>query len=135
MLSFTEETLLTASAALVPELEAARATGVRLCLDNFGMGHSLYAVLARIGLDLVRVDVTALAGRDDLDRALLVLAAIAQSATAFDIDVIAGGIGGPEAFGAATAAGVSLLHGRSLPHDLTVDGVAALLAAEAVPTP
>jgi diguanylate cyclase (GGDEF)-like protein/PAS domain S-box-containing protein len=135
MLSFTEETLLTAPAALVPELEAARATGVRLCLDNFGMGHSLYAVLARVPLDLVRVDVTALAVRDDLDRALQVLAAIAQSATAFDIQVIAGGIGGPEAFRAAIAAGVVLLHGRHLPHDLTVGDVAALLTAEALPTP
>jgi predicted signal transduction protein with EAL and GGDEF domain len=135
MLSFTEETLLTASAALVPELEAARATGVRLCLDNFGMGHSLYAVLARIPLDLVRVDVTALAVRDDLDRALQVLAAIAHSATAFGIDVIAGGIGSADAFRAAGDAGVALLHGRHLPHDLTVETAAALLAAEAVPTP
>ena len=55
-LSFTEETLLTSSAALVPELEADAATGVRLCLDNYGMGHSIFALLARVPLDVVRVD-------------------------------------------------------------------------------
>ena len=60
-LSFTEETLLTSSAALVPELEAARLTGVRLCLDNYGMGHSIFALLARVSLDILRADLTALA--------------------------------------------------------------------------
>jgi EAL domain-containing protein (putative c-di-GMP-specific phosphodiesterase class I) len=37
-LSITEETLLTSSPALVAELETARLAGVRLCLDNYGMG-------------------------------------------------------------------------------------------------
>ena len=80
MLSFTEETLLTSSAALVPELEAARRTGVRLCLDNYGMGHSIFALLARISLDVVRVDLTALAPRDDTARALQVLGLIVRTA-------------------------------------------------------
>src|SRR4029450_9684583 len=96
MLSFTEETLLTSSAALVPELEAARRTRPRLCLDNYGMGHSLFALLARIPLDLVRVDLAALAARDDTDRALQVLAAIVRTTRAFGLTAIAGGIGTPE---------------------------------------
>ena len=69
MLSVTEETLLTSSAGLVPELEAAHATGVQLCLDNYGMGHSLFALLARLSLDVVRVDLAALGRRDDTSRA------------------------------------------------------------------
>ena len=42
-LSFTEETLLTSSAAFVPELEAARLTGVRLRLDNYAWAQHLRA--------------------------------------------------------------------------------------------
>ena len=95
-LSFTEETLLTSSAALVPELEAARATGVRLCLDNYGMGHSLFALLARISLDMVRVDLAALATRDDTGRALQVLSAIVRTTASFDLITIAGGVSSPE---------------------------------------
>ena len=126
-ISFTEETLLTSSAALVPELEAARSTGVRLCLDNYGMGHSIFALLARISLDMVRVDIAALASRDDTGRALQVLTAIVRTTTSFDLLTIAGGVGTPEVRESVLTAGVQLLHGRLQPHDLPVAAVAALL--------
>ncbi|SFF50738.1 diguanylate cyclase domain-containing protein [Blastococcus tunisiensis] len=128
VVSFTEETLLTGSAALVPELEAARRSGVRLCLDNFGMGHSLFALLARIPLDLVRVDLAALATRDDTERALQVLAAMVRTNRGFGLTTIAGGVATPEIRAAVVATEAELLHGRSEPHGLTVADVAALLA-------
>ena len=103
-LSFTEETLLTSSAAFVPELEAARLTGVRLCLDNYGMGHSIFALLARISLDILRADLTALAPRDDTDRALLVMGMIARTAASFGLTSIAGGIGTPSCARASSPA-------------------------------
>ncbi|MCW2700100.1 MAG: hypothetical protein JWQ45_1635 [Blastococcus sp.] len=126
-LSITEETLLTSSVTLVSELAAARATGVRICLDNYGMGYSLFALMARLPLDLVRVDISALAGRDGTDRALQVLGAIVTSTSSFGLAAIAGGIRTPELRDAAVSAGVQLLHGRALPHDLTVDEVGDLL--------
>jgi predicted signal transduction protein with EAL and GGDEF domain len=127
-ISFTEEIMLTSSAALVPELEAARATGVRLCLDNYGMGHSLFALLARVSLDMVRVDLTALATRDDTGRALQVLSAIVRTTASFDLITIAGGVNSPEIRASVLTAGVQLLHGRLQPHDLPVAAVAALLS-------
>jgi diguanylate cyclase (GGDEF)-like protein len=133
-LSLTEETLLTSTASLVPELLAARETGVRLCLDNFGMGHSLFALLARVPLDLVRVDLGSLAGREDSDRALQVLGAVVRSTESFGVDTIAGGISSDELRAGAVAAGVQLLHGRLTPHNMSAVEVAALLHA-AVPTP
>ena len=131
VLAFTEETLLTSSAALVPELEGARRTGVRLCLDNYGMGHSLFALLARVPLDIVRIDLAALAARDDTDRALQVLASIVRSASDFDLLTVAGGIATPELCDAAVAAGADLVHGRNQPYDLTPAALAGLLAAVA----
>jgi diguanylate cyclase (GGDEF)-like protein len=131
-LSFTEETLLTSSAAFVPELEAVRRTGVKLCLDNYGMGYSLFALLARVSLDMVRVDLAAVASRDDTDRGLQVLAAIVRTTRSFGLTAIAGGISTPEVRDAVLAAGVELLHGRLEPHDLTVDEVAAVIAVPAV---
>ncbi|MBN1091229.1 diguanylate cyclase [Blastococcus sp. TML/M2B] len=132
VVSFTEETLLTSSAELVAELGAIRGTGVRLCLDEYGMGHSLYALLARTPLDLVRVDLGALAGGEDTARALQVLAAIVRTTEQFGVDVVAGGITSPALREAALDAGVQLLHGRALPHDLSPGDVARLLTA--VPT-
>jgi len=126
-LSITEETLLTSSVALVSELTAARATGVRLCLDNYGMGHSLFALMARLPLDVVRVDISALAARDETEQALQVLRAIVVTTSSFGLTTIAGGIRTPELRAAAVSAGVSLLHGRALPHELTVDEVRDLV--------
>ena len=127
-LSLTEETLLTSAAAMVPELEAARRSGVRLCLDNFGMGQSLYALLARVPLDLVRVDLATLATRDDTDRAVQVLASIVRTTAGFDLAIVAGGISTPELLDAAVATGAQLVNGRAVPWDLTVEEFAALLA-------
>jgi diguanylate cyclase (GGDEF)-like protein/PAS domain S-box-containing protein len=127
-LSFTEETLLTSSATFVPELEAARLTGVRLCLDNYGMGHSIFALLARISLDILRADISALAPRDDTDRALLVMGMIARTAASFGLTSIAGGVSTPELRAGVVAGGVDLLHGRSEPHDLTVEELAELVS-------
>jgi diguanylate cyclase (GGDEF)-like protein/PAS domain S-box-containing protein len=132
-LSFTEETLLTTSATLVSELEAARRIGVRLCLDNYGMGHSLFALLARISLDAVRVDLAALASRDDTDRALQVLTAIARTTASFDLVTIAGGISTSAMRERVFRAGVQLVHGRGQPHNLSIGGLAALLDPEPVP--
>jgi EAL domain-containing protein (putative c-di-GMP-specific phosphodiesterase class I) len=126
-LSITEETLLTSSAALVAELAEIRRTGVQLCLDNYGMGQSLFALMARLPLDLVRVQLATLAARDEPEHALQVLAAIARTTASFGLAVIAGGISTPELRAAAVAAGAQLLHGRAGPHDLTVDEVRTLL--------
>ncbi|MCW2682664.1 MAG: hypothetical protein JWP33_577 [Blastococcus sp.] len=128
ILSFSEETLLTSSAALVPQLEAVRRTGVRLCLDNYGMGQSLYALLARVSLDLVRVDLATLATRDDTDRAMHVLASIVQTTAGFGLTAVAGGIATAELLDASVAAGVQLINGRALPHDLTMEAFTDLLA-------
>ena len=129
-LSFTEETLLTSSAALVPELEAVRRTGVRLCLDNYGMGHSIFALLARVPLDILRADLTALAPRDDTARALMVMGMIARTADSFELTSIAGGISTPELRERVAACGIDLLHGRTEPHDLTVAELGLLVAGD-----
>jgi diguanylate cyclase (GGDEF)-like protein len=131
MLLFSEENLLTASAALVPELETVRRAGVRLCLDNYGMGRSLFALLARVPLDVVRVDVAALAARDGTERAVQVLSAILRTTKDFGITAIAGGINTPALHAAALASGVQLLAGRWQPTDLSTDDVAALVAVPA----
>jgi diguanylate cyclase (GGDEF)-like protein/PAS domain S-box-containing protein len=128
ILSFTEETLLTSSAALLPELDAARAAGVRLCLDNYGMGHSIFALMARIPLDVVRVDLAALAPRDELARAMHVLGMIVGTIQNLGLLSVAGGASTPELRARIAATGVDVLHGRCEPHDLTVDELAALVA-------
>jgi EAL domain-containing protein (putative c-di-GMP-specific phosphodiesterase class I) len=132
MLSFTEETLVTSSAALVPELEAIRAAGVRLCLDNYGMGQSLFGLLARVPLDALRADLSLLAVRENSAQSLKILQAILQITAGVGLTVIAGGIHTAELRESVVAAGVQLLHGRALPHGLDHAGLARLLHGAAL---
>ncbi|MCA0144908.1 diguanylate cyclase domain-containing protein [Blastococcus sp. LR1] len=129
VLSLTEETLMTSGASLVPELEAVRRTGVRLCLDGYGLGYSIWALLARVPLDMVRVELANLATRDDTGGALTVLNSVARTMAALGLVSVAGGIVSAEQRDGAIAAGIDLLHGRVLPSDLTAEDLAAQLAA------
>jgi hypothetical protein len=52
---------------------------------------------------------------------------IARTAASFGLTSIAGGIG-PELRAGVVATGVDLLHGRSEPHDLTVEELAVLVS-------
>jgi EAL domain-containing protein (putative c-di-GMP-specific phosphodiesterase class I) len=126
--TLNEETLLTSPAGLLPALERVRESGVRLVLSDYGMGHSLFALLARLPLDGVRVAVGALAGRDDDVRALQVLSAIVRTTTSFGLTTIADGIDTPELREGALAVGAEFVAGRVAPEDLRAEEVAALLA-------
>jgi EAL domain-containing protein (putative c-di-GMP-specific phosphodiesterase class I) len=92
------------------------------------MGQSIFALMARVPLDVIRVDLAALAPRDDTIRALHVLGMIARTAENLGLLCIAGGVGSAELRPSVLATGVDLVHGRSEPHDLTVDGLAVLVA-------
>jgi diguanylate cyclase (GGDEF)-like protein len=127
-ITLSEETLLTSPAGLLPALERVRESGVRLVLSDYGMGHSLFALLARLPLDGVRVAVGALAGRDDDVRALQVLSAIVRTTTSFGLTTIADGIDTPELREGALAVGAEFVAGRVAPEDLRTEEVAALLA-------
>ena len=53
---------------------------------------------------------------------------IARTAASFGLTSIAGGVSSPQLRAAVVAAGVDLLHGRSEPHDLTVEELAELVS-------
>ncbi|GAB4082242.1 diguanylate cyclase [Modestobacter muralis] len=126
-LAFDEEVLQTSSAGLIPALHTVRAAGVHLCLNDFGMGSTLWSQLARVPLDTVRVDVRGLAAPGDHDRTMRVLSAIESSAAAFDVYTFASGVGSPELYEAIRAQCQMAVTGPVLPTGLTADQVAALL--------
>jgi diguanylate cyclase (GGDEF)-like protein/PAS domain S-box-containing protein len=127
VLCFDEEVLQTSSAGLVPALHTVRATGVHLCLNDFGMGSTLWSQLARVPLDTVRVDVRGLAAPGDHDRTMRVLTAIESSAAAFDVYTLASGVNTAELYDAIREQCRMAVTGPVLPNGLTAAQVAGLL--------
>ena len=127
VLAFDEEVLTTSSAGLIPALHIVRAAGVHLCLNDFGMGSTLWSQLARVPLDTVRVDVRGLAAPGDHERTMRVLTAIESSAAAFDVYTLASGVSSPELYEAIRAQCRMAVTGPVLPSGLTSAQVAGLL--------
>ena len=97
-------------------------------IDGYGMGHTLFALLARVPLGAVRVDLASLAVRDDTGRALRALSAISRTAGEFGLPVIADGVDDEPARVAALRAGAALVQGRLLPSGLGRSDLERLLA-------
>jgi predicted signal transduction protein with EAL and GGDEF domain len=143
VLAFDEEVLQTSSAGLIPALHVIRELGVHLCLNDFGMGSTLWSQLARVPLDTVQVDVRGLAAPGDHERTMRVLTAIESSSAAFDVYTFASGVSSPELYRSISENCQMAVTGPVLPSGLTLDEVAAVLrhpsaitaAAVTVPRP
>jgi diguanylate cyclase (GGDEF)-like protein/PAS domain S-box-containing protein len=132
-LCFTEEVLQTSSAALIPALHTVHEAGVRLGLDDYGMGSTLWSQLARLPVDVVMVDVRNLAAPGDSERTLRLLTAIARSARTFDVDTVAKHVGSSDMLGELRSQGLVAVSGPVLPVGLTAPQVAAVLRHPAAP--
>jgi predicted signal transduction protein with EAL and GGDEF domain len=126
-LCFTEEVLQTSSASLIPALHAVHEAGVKLGITDYGMGSTLWALLARVPLDVLLVDVRSLTGRGTGERALQVLAAIHRSAATFGVATVATEITTVEMLAELRAQGQMALAGPVLPTGLTAAQLASLL--------
>jgi diguanylate cyclase (GGDEF)-like protein len=129
VLALTEEALLTGPPALPPALAEVRAAGVRLVLDDFGMGQTLFAHLARVQLDAVRIDVAALGARGDATRAARIVAAIVDNARSFAMRTVVHGVEPGPLRDAVLAAGVDVIRDRDHPRQVRLADVPALAAA------
>ncbi|KGH46724.1 hypothetical protein IN07_10765 [Modestobacter caceresii] len=123
----TEEVLQTSSAALIPALHAVHRTGVRIGLDDYGMGSTLWSQLSRLPLEVVMVDVRNLSAGGNHDRTLEVLGAIGRSARDFQVSTVAKEIDSRQLLHELRVQGVVAVSGPVLPTGLTVAEVAALL--------
>jgi diguanylate cyclase (GGDEF)-like protein/PAS domain S-box-containing protein len=126
-LCFTEEVLQTSSAALIPALHTVKEAGVRLALDDYGMGSTMWAIQARVPLDAVVVDVRSLGSPADSRRTLQLLEAIARSGRIFGMYTVAKEITTGEMLSELRTQGLVALTGPVMPTGLTAPQVVAVL--------
>lgn len=129
VLALTEEALLTAPAGLPTALREVRAAGVRICLDDYGMGQTLFSHLSRVPLDSVRVDIDALGARGDAARAVQLVSAIVGTARALGLATAVHGMDPGPTLDAVLAAGATIVRSTAHPHRVTLEDVPAAVTA------
>ncbi|MGN8245533.1 putative bifunctional diguanylate cyclase/phosphodiesterase [Cellulomonas soli] len=111
-LEITESTILRTSSA-VPALEALRARGARIALDDFGTGYSSLARLARLPVDVLKID-RSFVKEVSTERGRAVLRTIVDLARAHELDIVAEGVEGVEELTALVELGVPHVQGNML---------------------
>src|SRR5690606_29170384 len=88
----TETALLPDAPFAIQTLERLRGLGVRVALDDFGIGHSSFARLKRLPIDGLKIDRSFVAGLPDDSVDMAIVTAIVMIARKAGITVVAEGV-------------------------------------------
>ena len=126
-IEITERTAVSNEALAVERLSQLRASGVSVCLDDFGAGHSSLAYLHRFPVDRLKIDrsfIARLLEVGDADSRPIVRAVLAM-ARDMGIEVVAEGVEGVEQFdllcGLSCQLGQGYLFSRPVEADTATD--------------
>lgn len=131
-LEITEGCLLADSPLVLEELEAIRALGVGIALDDFGVGYSSLAYLTRVPIDKLKIDGSFVASASGGNRATPpVLEAIVRLARALGLGIVAEGVETAEQLCLSRALGVDQIQGYHCGRPRPIEEVPALLLGDA----
>lgn len=144
----TERDAMAQIALLNEPLDRLRAAGVRVALDDFGVGHSSLARLRELPFDIVKIDRSFVARLPDSREDRLIVATVCELADMLELEVVAEGIETADQLAALRTLGCRLGQGNLLAHPRAGEDIEGLLAdgwrfdpatpppaARAIPTP
>jgi len=111
VLELTETHLIKVGKSLLDDLQALRALGVRIAVDDFGTGFSSLQQLINLPVDALKIDRTFVASMRDDRRAATVVHAIIGMATALGLGLVGEGVETDAQAAALAAAGCPLGQG------------------------
>jgi EAL domain-containing protein (putative c-di-GMP-specific phosphodiesterase class I) len=91
-LEMTESVLMANSAQSTRQLARLKMSGVHLSADDFGTGYSSLAYLKRFPLEVIKADLSFVAGLPDSPEDVAIVSAIIAMADAVGLDVVAEGV-------------------------------------------
>ena len=128
VLEITESVFVQDSALLVQQLEALRALGVGVSLDDFGSGYSSLSYLRRLPFDTVKLDRAFISGLAEAAADRQIVAAIVQMACALAITVVAEGVETAEQWACVRELGCHLAQGYHFARPMPGAQMSALVA-------
>lgn len=129
-LEITESVFIRKTDVLVKRLEAIRERGVRVALDDFGMGYSSLGYLSRLPIDKVKVDKSFVRHLPDDHEAMAIIRSVLTLAETMQKSVIAEGIETADQAWVLRLAGCRIGQGYHFGRPQTQREFAALLAEE-----
>jgi diguanylate cyclase (GGDEF)-like protein len=91
-LEITETAIMKNVAAVVPQLTALKATGIRIAIDDFGTGYSSLAYLQRLPVDTLKIDRTFISTMADSSEAGTLIRTLVQLGKSLGLETLAEGI-------------------------------------------
>jgi EAL domain-containing protein (putative c-di-GMP-specific phosphodiesterase class I) len=135
-LELTESAWTVDSAEALEVIDDLRATGLTMVLDDFGAGYSSLSRLVDLGFDVLKIDGGMLAGIPGDARAVKLVEAVFDLASACSTGVVAEGVDTEAQCDFLLAHGISLAQGLLLGAPVGAADMTALLQRELVaPTP
>ncbi|MGY1643210.1 putative bifunctional diguanylate cyclase/phosphodiesterase [Geodermatophilus sp. SYSU D00703] len=128
MLEITESVLLGAEDRVDGDLTALREMGCVLSLDDFGKGNSTLARLARLPVDVLKMDRAFVAHIEDDPRTAALVASVVDLGRTLGMDVVAEGVETPGQLAALAALGCRFLQGHLLGRPVPAAALPEVLA-------
>ena len=91
-LEITETAIMKHVEAVVPRLEALKATGVRIAIDDFGTGYSSLAYLQRLPVDTLKIDRLFISSMADSPESGALIRTLVQLGKTLGLETLAEGI-------------------------------------------
>ena len=127
-LELTESELLENNCAVLDNLNALRAAGIIVAIDDFGAGYSSLSYLDHFPSDVVKIDRSLVRDCYRRDSSRIIMKAIKDLAAINDFQVVAEGIESDIELNTVIAAGVDLVQGFALYGPLSRGALVTLLA-------
>ena len=134
-LEVTESIFLQNPAVIGTILSSIRALGVRIALDDFGMGYSSLSYLDQYQMDTIKIDQSFVACMLTRDRTMAIVETIVKLGRALDLDIVAEGVESEGQLRALLATGCSSVQGYYLGRPMSVAHAANALAKQATRPP
>ncbi|MGY1592636.1 putative bifunctional diguanylate cyclase/phosphodiesterase [Geodermatophilus sp. SYSU D00708] len=129
MLEITESVLLGAEDRVDGDLTALREMGCVISLDDFGKGHSTLARLARLPVDVLKMDRAFVAHIEDDPRTAALVGSVVDLGRTLGMDVVAEGVETSGQLATLTALGCGFLQGHLLGRPVPAEVLPDLLEA------
>jgi EAL domain-containing protein (putative c-di-GMP-specific phosphodiesterase class I) len=126
-LEIAENTILTNLSRAREVLERLDDLGVRLAIDDFGTGHSSLAHLARLPIDVLKIDRSFVVTMGVQQNDAVIVRSIIDLAHNLGLEVVAEGVETEDAAGALEALGCDMLQGFLIARPMPADELRRIL--------